>query len=105
EIRRPGQLEGGDVVWLDSGTIVVGRGYRTNDEGVRQVREILGWSIDEMIVVQLPHWQGPDDVFHLMSILSPVDDNLAVVYSPLMPVPLPERLLARGMQVLHVPDE
>ena len=107
--RSPGCLEGGDVVWLDSGTIVVGRGYRTNDEGIRQLREILGASIDEMIVVPLPHWKGPGDVFHLMSILSPVDDDLAVVYSPLMPVPLRERLLgprhaagrsaARGVRV------
>ena len=105
EIRRPGQLEGGDVVWLDSGTIVVGRGYRTNDEGIRQLREILGSSIDEMIVVPLPHWKGPADVFHLMSILSPVDDNLAVVYSPLMPVPLRERLIARGVELVEVPDE
>ena len=53
----------------------------------------------------LPHWQGPGDVFHLMSILSPVDDDLAVVYSPLMPVPFRERLLARGMQFVEVPDE
>ena len=101
----PGCLEGGDVVWLDSGTIVVGRGYRTNDEGIRQLRELLGASIDELIVVPLPHWKGPGDVFHLMSILSPVDDDLAVVYSPLMPVPLRERLLARGMQLVEVPHE
>ncbi len=105
EIRTPGLLEGGDVVWLDSGTVVVGRGYRTNDEGIRQLREILGASIDELIVVPLPHWKGPGDVFHLMSILSPVDDDLAVVYSPLMPVPLRERLLARGMQLVEVPPE
>jgi N-dimethylarginine dimethylaminohydrolase len=105
EIRKPGLLEGGDVVWLDSGTVVVGRGYRTNDEGIRQFRELLGASIDEMIVVPLPHWKGPGDVFHLMSILSPVDEDLAVVYSPLMPVPLRERLIARGIQLIEVPDD
>lgn len=105
EIRKPGRLEGGDVVWLDQRTIAVGRGYRTNDEGIRQLREILGESIDELIVVPLPHWQGPADVFHLMSIVSPVARDLAVVYSPLMPVPFRERLLNLGMKLVEVPDE
>ena len=105
EIRKPGRLEGGDVVWLDARTVVVGRGYRTNDEGIRQLRELLGDSIDELFVVPLPHWKGPDDVFHLMSILSPIDRDLAVVYSPLMPVPLREYLLERGVSFVEVPDE
>jgi len=105
EIRKPGKLEGGDVVWLDQRTIAVGRGYRTNDEGIRQLREMLGDSIDELIVVALPHWQGPADVFHLMSIVSPVARDLAVVYSPLMPVPFRERLLQMGMKLVEVPDE
>ena len=104
-IEPPGQLEGGDVVWLDDRTIVVGRGYRTNDEGIRQLRVLLGDSIDELIVVPLPHWRGPGDVFHLMSILSPVDRDLAVVYSPLMPVPFHERLRARGIALVEVPDD
>jgi N-dimethylarginine dimethylaminohydrolase len=103
-IEPPGRLEGGDVVWLDDRTIVVGRGYRTNDEGIRQLRALLADSIDELIVVPLPHWRGPGDVFHLMSILSPVDHNLAVVYSPLMPVMFHERLAARGIELVEVPD-
>jgi N-dimethylarginine dimethylaminohydrolase len=103
-IEPPGQLEGGDVVWLDARTVVVGRGYRTNDEGIRQYRAILGAGI-ELIVVPLPHWRGPGDVFHLMSIISPIDRDLAVVYSPLMPVPFRESLLARGLSLVEVPDE
>jgi N-dimethylarginine dimethylaminohydrolase len=104
-IEPPGTLEGGDVVWLDARTIAVGRGYRTNDEGVRQLRALLGNSIDELIVVPLPHWRGPGDVFHLMSIISPVADDLAVVYPPLMPVPFRECLIERGLQLVDVPDE
>src|SRR5207244_1038759 len=61
EITEPGCLEGGDVVWLDERTIAVGRGYRTNDEGILQLRAILADSIDELIVVPLPHWRGPGD--------------------------------------------
>lgn len=104
-IRPPGRLEGGDVVWLDDRTVAVGRGYRTNDDGIRQYREILGGRIDEFIVVPLPHWRGPEDVFHLMSIISPVDRDLAVVYSPLMPVPFRDALLARGHALVDVPAE
>jgi N-dimethylarginine dimethylaminohydrolase len=104
-ITPPGRLEGGDVTWLGDRIAVVGRGYRTNDEGIAQFRAILGDSIDELIVVPLPHWRGPGDVFHLMSILSPVDDDLAVVYSPLMPVPLRERLTDRGIELVEVPGE
>ena len=104
-IVSPGTLEGGDVAWLDTRTIAVGRGYRTNDAGIAQLGTLLGDTIDEMIVVSLPHWRGPGDVFHLMSIVSPIDRDLAVVYSPLMPVPFRERLLEREMSLVEVPDE
>ena len=105
EITSPGLIEGGDVVWLDDLTVVVGRGYRTNDEGIRQFRAILGDAINELITVPLPHYRGPSDVFHLMSILSPVDRDLAVVYSPLMPVPFRELLITRGITLVEVPDD
>ena len=105
EIVAPGLIEGGDVVWLDDRTVVAGRGYRTNEEGIAQFRAILGDAIDEFITVPLPHYRGPSDVFHLMSIISPVDRDLAVVYSPLMPVPFREELLARGITLVEVPDD
>jgi N-dimethylarginine dimethylaminohydrolase len=104
-IEAPGTLEGGDVAWLDRRTLVVGRGYRTNDEGIRQLRLLLGDAIDDLIVVPLPHWRGAGDVMHLMSLISPVDHDLAVVYSPLLPVPFREQLVARGIQLVEVPDE
>ena len=104
-IEAPGKLEGGDVTWLGPRLPAVGRGYRTNDEGIRQLRELLGDTVDELIVVQLPHYRGPGDVFHLMSIISPVDRHLAVVYSPLMPVSFLERLLDLGYTLVEVPDE
>jgi N-dimethylarginine dimethylaminohydrolase len=103
-IRPPGRLEGGDVVWMDDRTVVVGRGYRTNDEGIRQLRELVGPSV-EVVVVPLPHWRGPGDVFHLMSIISPIDHDLSLVYAPLLPVPFREWLLERGQTFVEVPDE
>lgn len=103
-IVAPGHLEGGDVVWFDERTVAIGRGYRTNDDGIRQFRELAGSGV-EIVVVPLPHHRGPDDVFHLMSIVSPVDRDLAVVYSPLMPVPFREWLRDRGLRFVEVPGE
>jgi len=104
-IEPPGTLEGGDVTWLSPRLAAVGRSYRTNDEGIRQLRLLLGDSVDELIVVPLPHYRGAGDVFHLMSIISPVDHDLAVVYSPLMPVSFRERLCDLGYTLVEVPDE
>jgi len=105
EITEPGCLEGGDVVWLDDRTIAVGHGYRTNESGILQLRSILADSIDDLIVVPLPHWRGPGDVLHLMSLVSPVDSDLAVVYSPLLPVPFRQQLLDLGYALVEVPAE
>jgi len=103
-IEAPGTLEGGDVIWLDARTLVVGRGYRTNAEGIRQLRAILGGEVD-VVEVGLPHWNGEQDVMHLMSLISPVDHDLAVVYSRLLPVPFREWLLDRGIRLVEVPDD
>lgn len=102
-ITGEGRVEGGDVLWLDEGTLVVGRGYRTNDAGIEQLWDLLGDSVEELIVVPLPHHRGPGDVFHLMSMLSPLDRDLALVFSPLLPVPFRETLLERGMELVEVP--
>ena len=104
-ITAPGTVEGGDVTWLDELTLAVGLTYRTNDEGIRQLTEILKPLNVEIITVPLPHYKGPSDVFHLMSILSPVNTKLAVVYSPLMPVIFRNFLLNRGYRLVEVPDE
>ena len=103
EIGGKGRLEGGDVLWLDGRTLAVGRGYRTNGEGILQLSELLGPEV-EVVTVPLPHFRGPSDVFHLMSIISPIDRDLAVVYSPLMPVPFRELLLDLGIALVEVPE-
>lgn len=102
-IDGAGRLEGGDTAWIDAHTLAVGRGYRTNDEGIRQLKTLAQGRF-EVVVVPLPHFRGPDDVFHLMSVFSPVDKDLAVVYSPLMPVPFRELLIGRGFALVEVPE-
>jgi N-dimethylarginine dimethylaminohydrolase len=104
-IGGDGRLEGGDITWLGPRTLAAGRGYRTNDEGIRQLAQLLGDAVDEIVTVPLPHWRGPSDVFHLMSVISPLALDLALVYSPLLPVPFREALLDRGIDLVEVPDE
>tara|TARA_Y100000768_G_scaffold151562_1_gene113327 strand:- start:7850 stop:8716 length:867 start_codon:yes stop_codon:yes gene_type:complete len=84
EIKAPGTLEGGDFIWIDNNHAAVGLGPRTNAEGIRQLKEILGPSID-LHIVNLPIPDHPDDVLHLMSIISPLDKDLALIYKPFIP--------------------
>ena len=87
EINPPGKMEGGDVLWIDEKTVAIGRGYRTNDEGIRQFKELTkDCGIEEYIIVPMPHGGGVDECLHLMSIISFVDTKKAVVYSKFMPV-------------------
>lgn len=105
ELTGDAVCDGGDLVWLDDKTLLVGLGYRTNAEAIRQLREITSPYVDEFIVVQLPHDSGEDECLHLMSFLSIVDQDLAAVHSPLMPVFLRQLLLERGFNLVEVPKE
>ena len=102
-LQAPAKAEGGDTLWLDERTLLVGRGYRTNDEGIRQLREALP-GVD-VVAFDLPHFHGSGEVMHLMSLLSPLDVDLAVAFPPLMPVRLVELLAERGVELVEVPDE
>lgn len=104
-ITAPGKMEGGDVVWLDEKTVAIGRGYRTNDEGIRQFKELVKDFVDEVIVVPMPHGEGADACLHLMSIISMVAEDLAVVYSKYMPVFFRELLISRGIKLVEVDDK
>jgi len=104
EIKPPGTLEGGDVAWIDSKTLAVGHTYRTNQSGITQLKNLLEPLGIDVLIASMPHYKGPADVFHLMSVLSPVDKDLAVVYSPLMPISFRNTLLERGFSLVEVPD-
>lgn len=105
EVTAPGTIEGGDVAWIDKNTLAVAHGYRTNDEGFRQLKEILTPYNIDVIQVDLPHYKGESDVFHLMSFFSPIDNLKAVVYSTYMPVRFRELLLSKGYELIEVPEE
>ena len=101
-IEAPGELEGGDTLWLDDATLAVGLGYRTNREGARQLQAVL--PDVEVIAFDLPYWHGRDEILHLMSLVSPLAADLALVYLPLLPVRLVELLRDRGVAFVEVPD-
>lgn len=104
EITGEGKVEGGDLVWIDRYTLLAGVGYRTNLEGIRQLGELAGGDV-EILWFDMPHFKGRSDVFHLMSCLSPLDHDLAVVYPPLMAVRQIEFLESRGIKFVEVPPE
>jgi N-dimethylarginine dimethylaminohydrolase len=104
-IEGDGRVEGGDTLWLDHDTLAVGRGFRTNTEGVRQLRALLGPVGVEVLDYDLPFFTGPEACLHLLSLISPVDVDLAVAYPPLMPTAFWQELSRRGMRLLEVPEE
>jgi dimethylargininase len=103
EMRVPATAEGGDTMWLDQRTLLVGRSYRTNDAGIEALRDELP-GVD-VLAFDLPRVQGPDACLHLLSLLSPLDDDLVVGYPPLMPIRLLELLAARDIAIVEVPEE
>jgi len=100
-IDGAGQVEGGDCVWLDRDTLVVGRGVRTNQDGIQQLANILGPIGVNVFGFDLPLWQGEEACLHLMSVISPLADDLALVHSPLLPAPFWQMLRARGITLVE----
>jgi N-dimethylarginine dimethylaminohydrolase len=102
-LALPALAEGGDTLWLDERTLVVGIGYRTNAAGAAALAELLP-EVD-VIQVDLPHFRGPAEVLHLLSLISPLDRDLALVHLPLMPTRLVQLLEERGVELVEVANE
>src|SRR5205085_2094131 len=96
------RAEGGDLIRLDEGTLLAGRGYRTSSDGIWAIERLLPGV--EMLVFDLPHWRGPAEVMHLLSLLSPLAPDLVVAYPPLLPTRLAQLLDERGIEIVPVPD-
>jgi N-dimethylarginine dimethylaminohydrolase len=101
-IEEPGTIEGGDTFWLRPDLLCIGRTLRTNAEGARQLASLVGGDVR---IFDVPYWRGAAELIHLLSVISPVADNLAVVYLPLLPVGLWALLGELGIRLIEVPDE
>jgi dimethylargininase len=102
KIEAPGTIEGGDTFWLRPDLLCIGRTLRTNDAGARQLAEIVGGDVR---IFDVPYWRGPAELVHLLSVVSPVADDLAVVFLPLLPVGLWELLRELRVRLVEVPEE
>ena len=105
EIINDATLEGGDVIWIDEKTVAAGLTYRTNIKGIDQLRKILSTISVEVISVDLPHWNGPVDVLHLMSLISPLKEDLFLIYKKLLPVGLLKLLKQLDIKTISIADE
>ncbi|MDN7242322.1 arginine deiminase family protein [Planococcus sp. N028] len=105
ELSGDATADGGDIVWLDERVLAIGNGYRTNPEAISQIKNMTAHLVDEFIEVQLPHADGEEECLHLMSFISMVDKDLAVVYSPLMPVAFRKKLIEKGIRLIEVPKD
>lgn len=105
KLEGEARADGGDLLWLDDKTLVAGQGFRTNRGGAERLRELLAPLGVEVLTAELPYFHGPKACLHLLSLISIVDDDLAVVYPPLFPVPLWQMLEARGFRKVEVPEE
>ena len=105
EIINDATLEGGDIIWIDQRTVAAGLTYRTNNKGIDQLRKILSTISVEVICVDLPHWNGPVDVLHLMSLISPLKDDLFLIYKKLLPVSLLKLLKQLDIKTISIADE
>jgi dimethylargininase len=101
-LSDPEWAEGGDLCWLDERTLLAGCGYRTSEAGITRLQDLLPGV--EVLTFDLPHWHGRDEVMHLMSLISPLAPDLAVVYPPLLPTRLALLLEERGVELVEVPD-
>ncbi|MDX6408917.1 MAG: dimethylargininase [Gaiellaceae bacterium] len=101
-LEAPATADGGDTMWLDESTLLVGRGYRTNDEGIRALQEALPGV--NVLAFDLPHLHGSEVVLHLLSLLSPLDQGLVVAYVPLLPVRLVQLLREIETRIVEVPE-
>jgi N-dimethylarginine dimethylaminohydrolase len=103
EVAGDAMAEGGDLLWLDARTLVVGRGFRTNAAAAASLRALLAPGGIEVVEAHLPYWDGADPLLHLQSVISLVDHDLALVFRRPLPQPLFAMLQARGFELLDVP--
>lgn len=104
-VESPAQIEGGDCFWLDSNTLAVGCGFRTNRSGMAELKKMLTPYNIEVYGFDLPVYKGSAACLHLMSVVSPLDDNLALVYAPLMPATLYQLMLEMGYELITAPED
>lgn len=102
EMTAPGTAEAGDMIWLDSKTLLIGHGYRTNRAGIEQMSSFLAPNGVEVLLAPLPYGPGPSACLHLMSLISLLDEKTAIVDLPWLAVETVELLQSHGFQFIEI---
>ena len=105
EIKGNGIAEAGDTLWLDSKTLIIGKGFRTNEDGASQITEIMNKIGIKVHTFDLPVYQGKNACLHLMSLISILDERKALIYSPLLPIGLYKLLLKKDFLLIEAPEK
>ena len=105
QIEEPATMEGGDALWIDDNTLAVGRGPRTNDEGIRQISQIMAAIGVSVLEVDLPEYGDKGACLHLLSLVSVLDKDLALVHASLLPQRLRETLEEHGFELIPAPED
>jgi len=100
-IEAPATVDGGDTFWLAPDLLCIGRSLRTNALGCEQLTAIVGGDVR---VFDVPYANGPAECLHLLSLISPVAEELAVAFLPQLPAGLFELLAERQIKLLEVPE-
>ena len=104
-VQAPGQIEGGDCIWLDQNTLVVGRGFRSNQAGIEQLQAMLAPYGVDVLGFDLPVWHGAAACLHLMSVISPLAPDLALIHAPLVPTALYQLMQSKGIELIEAPND
>ena len=100
-ISGRGLMEGGSFVWLKPGLAVVGRSSRVNEEGTRQVEEVIREAGAELIRVDLTGYR-----LHIDGALVMIDVDTAITNPTQLPFWFLEELDQRGIRQVEVhPDD
>jgi len=102
KIAPPGTTEAGDILWLDAKTLLIGHGYRTNAAGIQQMRDLLAPKGVQVFSAPLPYGPGPSACLHLMSLISLLDEQTALVDLPWLAVETVDLLQSRGFKFIEI---
>ena len=97
--------EGGDIFWVDKETVVIGKSFRTNQEGIEQIKRIFNAFNVIVFSFDLPFFLGSEACLHMMSLISLVDDKKALTYKTLLPIGLVQLLEKKGYDLIEAPED
>ena len=105
KIINEGTVEGGDCLWIKNNTLLVGESFRTNRSGIIQLIKILNYYDINVIPIKLPKQKDPNSCFHLMSLVSMLDHDLAIGCLSLFSFDLIKIFNDNNIKLIDIPED